>query len=90
MADIYSIKKKHLPKFHRYGPVIIRAFFFFNPESIVTPDTCQGYPCVNSTLFNTKIPISMKNAATKTTVMKAERRWALVISNSTKLLVKNI
>ena len=63
MADIYSIKKKYLTKPHRYGLVIFCTFFSFNPKRIVSPYISQWHPNINPALFNTKISITMKDAA---------------------------
>ncbi|QNJ15430.1 hypothetical protein SynA18461_02822 [Synechococcus sp. A18-46.1] len=63
MADIYPVKKKYLAKLHRYGQVIFCTFFSFNPKRIISPHISQWYPYINPALFNPKIPISMKNAA---------------------------
>ena len=63
MAVIYTVKKKHLTKFHRNGLVILSTFCPFNPKRVVSPYICQWNPHINLTLLNPKIPISMKNAA---------------------------
>ena len=63
MAYINPVKKKHLTKLHRYGLVIFCTFFPFNPKRVVSPYICQWHPYIDPTLFNPKIPITMKNAA---------------------------
>jgi len=78
MPKVNTIKHKNLPWMHYNWLKIFSPNLAFDPKTIIAPNLGKRDPNIQSSFFNAKVSILMKNTTPSFTVMKAKRWWTLV------------